>query len=154
MAIAMIGEMHRDWLYPPKETSRLKRLYLHVAYALILCLFNAFSLPQESGFRRSFALAGRLMDDRYNLFVFPKGQRTEVGRMSHFMKGIGVLASKLNAKIVPVKITGLFELKKRKQYFALPCEIRVTFGEPVGCEAGESADDITKDLEKRLANLS
>ena len=93
------------------------------------------------------------MDDGYNLLVFPEGQRTRDGRMSPFMKGIGVLASKLNAKIVPIKITGLFELKKRKRYFALPCEIAVTFGEAISYETKERPDDITKDLEKRLANL-
>jgi long-chain acyl-CoA synthetase len=153
MAIAMIGEMLRDWRYPPAGTGWLKRLFLRIPYGLVLCFFNAFSLPQESGFRRSFAVAGRLMDDGYNLLVFPEGQRTQDGRMNPFMKGIGVLASKLNAKIVPIKITGLFELKKRRRYFALPCEIAVTFGEPVSYSEGLSADDITKDLERRIAIL-
>jgi long-chain acyl-CoA synthetase len=152
-AIAMIGEMLRDWRHPPEGTGWLKRFFLHVPYGLVLCLFNAFSLPQESGFRRSFAVAGRLMDAGYNLLVFPEGHLTRDGRMSPFMKGIGLLASNLEARIIPIKITGLFELKKRKRYFALPGEIVVTFGEPVSYMAGESPDEITKDLESHMANL-
>ncbi|MEW6128341.1 MAG: AMP-binding protein [Acidobacteriota bacterium] len=153
LAIAMIGEMLRNWRYPPEGTHWLKRLFLRLPYALVLCFFNAFSLPQESGFRRSFTVAGRLMDAGYNLLVFPEGQRTQDGRLNPFMKGIGLLASKLNAQIIPIKISGLFELKKRNRYFALPGEITLTIGEPVRYEAGKSPDEITEDLQQRLAKL-
>jgi long-chain acyl-CoA synthetase len=153
LAIAMIGEMLRNWRYPPEGTHWLKRIFLRVPYALVLGFFNAFSLPQEIGFRRSFTIAGRLMDDGYNLLVFPEGQRSQDGRMNPFMKGIGLLVSKLNARVIPIKITGLFELKKRNRFFALPNEITVTFGEPISYETEYTTDEITRDLEQRLANL-
>jgi len=124
-----------------------------MAYVLVLLFFNVFSLPQESGFRRSFKLAGGLMDEGYNLLVFPEGKRTEDGQMNRFMRGTGLLASKLNCTIVPIKITGLFELKKRRRYIALPGEIGITFGEPVRYDAEETPDEITRDLEKRLTEL-
>jgi long-chain acyl-CoA synthetase len=153
LAIAMMGENLRDLRTPPEGTNRFKRFYLRIAYVLVLLFFNVFSLPQQSGFRRSFKLAGGLMDEGYNLLVFPEGKRTEDGRMNPFMRGTGLLASKLNCTIVPVKITGLFELKKRKRYFALPGEIAITFGEPVRYDAEKTPDEITRDLEKRLTEL-
>lgn len=153
LAIAMIGEMLRDWRYPPEGTWRLTRAAWRLTYWLVLCLFNAFSLPQESGFRRSFSFAGRLADRGYNLLVFPEGQRTHDGRMNPFMGGIGLMVAGLNMTVVPVRIAGLFELKKRRRYFALPGEITVTFGEPVSYERGENAGRITKDLEMRSARL-
>ena len=154
LAIAMIGEMLRDWRYPQEGTDWIKRATWRVAYWLVLCLFNAFSLPQESGFRRSFSLAGRLADRGSNLLVFPEGQRTHDGRMSPFMGGIGLMVEGLNMTVVPVRIAGLFELKQRKRYFALPGEITVTFGEPVGYRRGEDPACITRDLETRASNLN
>ena len=153
LAIAMIGEMLRDWRYPPEGTAWITRTAWRVAYWLVLCLYNTFSLPQESGFRRSFSFAGRLADRGYNLLVFPEGQRTHDGRLNPFMGGIGLMVAGLNMKVVPVRITGLFELKQRRRYFALPGEITVTFGEPVSYECGEDAGRITKDLERRVASL-
>lgn len=153
LAIAMIGEMLRDWRYPREGIGLLTRAVWRVAYGLLLCLFNVFSLPQESGFRKSFAFAGRAVDRGYNVLVFPEGQRTHDGRMSRFMGGIGLLVAGLNMTVVPVKIAGLFELKQRRRYFALPGEITVTFGEPVSFERGEDPGRITTDLETRIARL-
>ncbi|MFY9608834.1 MAG: AMP-binding protein [Blastocatellia bacterium] len=153
LAIAMIGEMLRDWRYPPEGTRRLTRAVSRLTYWLVLCLFNAFSLPQESGYRKSFSFAGRAADLGYNLLVFPEGQRTHDGRMNPFMGGIGLMVAGLNMTVVPVKITGLFELKQRKRYFALSGEITVTFGAPVRYERWYDGALIPRDLETRVASL-
>jgi long-chain acyl-CoA synthetase len=154
IAIAMIGEWLRDWRYPPEGTGWFKRLRWRIEYALVLCLFNAFSLPQESGFRRSFSFAGWLMDSGFNLLVFPEGQRTQDGRLNPFMRGIGVMTAGLGVPVVPIRIDGLFELKQRRRFFALPGEIRVTFGEPYTYVEGASPADVTSELEKRVEMLA
>jgi long-chain acyl-CoA synthetase len=153
LAIAMIGELLRDWRHPAPETGLLARLFWPIPYWMALCFFNAFSLPQESGFRRSFTFAGRLVDRGFNLLIFPEGQRTRDGQMNPFMGGTGLLAAGLNVQIVPMKITGLFELKQRRRFFALPGEITITFGKPLSYEPGEDPARITKDLEKRMMTL-
>jgi long-chain acyl-CoA synthetase len=153
LAIAMIGEMLRDWRYPREGIHWLTRAAWRVAYWLVLCLFNAFSLPQESGFRRSFAFAGRAVDRGYNLLVFPEGHRSQDGQLDSFMGGIGLMVAGLGIKVVPIKIAGLFELKMRGRFFALPGEITVTFGQPATYGPGEDPGRITKDLEARVANL-
>jgi hypothetical protein len=52
-----------------------------------------------------------------------------------------------------VRIAGLFELKQRRRYFALPGEITVTLGDHVRYERGDDPARITKDLEIRVASL-
>jgi long-chain acyl-CoA synthetase len=153
LAIAMIGEMLRDWRHPPKGIHWLTRSAWRIAYWLVLCLFNAFSLPQESGFRRSFAFAGRAVDRGYDLLVFPEGHRSQDGRLDSFMGGIGLMVAGLNIPVVPIKIAGLFELKMRRRLFALPGEITVTFGKPANYDRGEEPGRITKDLESRVEDL-
>ena len=125
LAIAMSGEYLRDWRYPAANLNWFARVKAKVAYALGAGLFNVFSLPRQSGFRQSFAYAGEAVDRGWSILIFPEGQETKDGQMQPFKAGIGLLASELNVPIVPIKLDGLFELKKRRQYFVRPGTVRL-----------------------------
>jgi long-chain acyl-CoA synthetase len=153
LAIAMDGEILREFRYPPEHLGWLRGVRLRLQYALIVTLFNVFPLPHRSGFRRSFAFAGETMDRGYNLLVFPEGTRTTNGEMNPFMKGTGLLVQKLGAPVVPIKIEGLFELKKQGRHFARRGEITVRFGEPIKYGLTDEATRITEDLQRRVAAL-
>ena len=153
LAIGMEGEILRDWVHPPEATARLRRILRRLQYALVVTLFNVFPLPKKSGFRRSFAYAGEAMDDGQSVLVFPEGKRSEDGRMNPFMNGIGVLAAELRAPVVPVKIEGLFRLKRQKKYFARPREVTILFGAPLRFSESEEAARIVEELERQVAAL-
>ncbi|HEX5707949.1 MAG TPA: AMP-binding protein [Pyrinomonadaceae bacterium] len=153
-AIAQEGERLRWWRRAPEGTHALRRLQWLAQYVLVVLFFNTFSLPQKSGFRRSFAYAGEAVDRGFNLLVFPEGTRTEDGALKPFMGGTGVLATKLGVPVVPVRIEGLFELKQRgRKFFAPPGSVRVTFGEPVKFAPDEDPAEVTRELERRVAAL-
>jgi long-chain acyl-CoA synthetase len=69
------------------------------------------------------------------------------------MAGTGLLVSELNVPVIPIKLEGLFEVKRRRQFFVRPGKVVVTFGNPVQFSAGETPAQITGDLESRVANL-
>jgi long-chain acyl-CoA synthetase len=73
--------------------------------------------------------------------------------MAPFRSGIGLLATNVDAPIVPIRIDGLFELKQRRKYFSRPGQVTVTFGEPVRFAADEAAATIARELERRIASL-
>jgi long-chain acyl-CoA synthetase len=131
----------------------LARLKLKLQYVSVAALFNVFSLPRESGFRRSFRYAGEAMDRGWNILLFPEGEHTQDGKLQPFMAGTGLLVAKLNASVVPLRIDGLFVLKQRHQFFARPNAVTVTFGEPVKFSPKEMPAQITRELESRLASL-
>ncbi len=153
MAIAMEGEILRDFRHPPKGLGRLTRARLLVQYALIVTLFNVFPLPKKSGFRRSFTFAGESMDRGYSILVFPEGTRAEDDWMNPFMAGTGLLVANLQTPVVPVRIDGLYELKRRGRHFAWPNQVTLTFGEAVSFSDSEDAAQIAKELERRVAAL-
>lgn len=153
LAIAMSGEYLRDWRYPPANLGWFWRAKAKVAYVLGASLFNVFSLPRQSGFRQSFAYAGEAVDRGQSVLIFPEGHETKDGQMQPFKAGIGLLASELNVPIVPIKLDGLFELKKRRQYFVRPGTVSITFGEPIEFSRSLSATEITSELEERLRKL-
>lgn len=153
LAIAMFGEVLRDLRYPPKRTSWITAIRYRAQYALVIAFFNPFALPKKSSFRRSFAFAGETMDRGYSILVFPEGRRAEDGRLAAFRAGIGMLATKLNVAVVPMRIDGLQEATQSRRYFSRPGQIHVTIGAPIKYETHIAATDIAKDLARRVAAL-
>ncbi|HSK64143.1 MAG TPA: lysophospholipid acyltransferase family protein, partial [Pyrinomonadaceae bacterium] len=152
LAIAMEGELLRNWLHAPAETSLPLRLRGLAQYFLINTFFHVFPLPKKSGFRRSFAYAGECIDRGESVLVFPEGKRAPRGQMhmGQFKAGIGVLAQALNVPVVPVTLEGLYELKRRQQYFADPGMVRVVFGAPITFSPDIAPTTIAQELERRV----
>jgi long-chain acyl-CoA synthetase len=153
LAVATGGERLAAMQQPPADLGFLRRCLDRVNYALALALFNAFPLPKQSGFRESFAFAGESMDQGFSVLVFPEGQCTEDGKLLSFRAGIGLLANNLKVPIVPVRIDGLFELKRAGKKIARPGQIKVTIGAPIEFPAAADPQQIAKVLEARVAAL-
>jgi long-chain acyl-CoA synthetase len=152
MAIAMDGELLRQWLHPAPGTGLFERLRYRCQYVLVAFFFNVFSMPQHTGFRLSFKFAGKMMDRGYSVLVFPEGRRSPDGKLQPLRLGIGILANQLNAQVVPLRIDGLYEVARQKRRFGPKGAIKVSIGKPVSYSRQASAEDITKDLSRRLAS--
>ncbi len=150
MAIAMDGEQLREWLHPQPGTGLFTRLLYLLQYVSVVFFFNVFSMPQKSGFRRSFMFAGQMMDHGFSLLVFPEGQRTKHGALNPFMPGTGLLIQKLAAPVVPMRIDGLWELKSAGRHFAWPGEVSVIIGEPVSYSLQEDPEAVATDLAEHV----
>ena len=158
IAIAMDGERLRGWRYPDLDQGLVRRAGLISFYYLALLTFNIFPLPRRSGFRRSFAFAGKAMDRGYHVLVFPEGRLTEDGELQPFRRGIGLLAAGLNAPVVPMKLDGLFELRQRPRrslwaFMFRPGRVSVTIGTALLFGTDEDAGAITTKLEQAIVVL-
>ncbi|HEX7956757.1 MAG TPA: AMP-binding protein, partial [Pyrinomonadaceae bacterium] len=154
LAIAQEGERLRWWRKPPAGTPALRRLRWLAQYFLVVTIFNTFSLPKASGFRRSFAYAGESVDRGYSVLVFPEGIRADAPGMNPFKEGIGVLAAKLSIPVVPLRIDGLLELKlSGRRGFTAPHNVTVRIGQPVTYSPDEDPAKITADIERRVKEL-
>jgi long-chain acyl-CoA synthetase len=154
LAIAMEGERVQRMRRPPEEWPWLTRLAVRAGYWLMTPLFHAFPLPQRAGFRESFRFAGEAADKGYGVLVFPEGMRTPDGKIQPFRNGIGLLASNLNLPVVPMRIHGLWEVKKSgRRGFAPWGAIRVNVGEPIRFATGSDPAEITRTLEGAVRSL-
>lgn len=153
LAVAMLGELLQSMRQPPAEMTLAKRCLKRISYALLVALFNVFPLPQKTGFRGSFAFAGESVDRGYSILVFPEGRRTQDGSLSPFQAGIGLLTTNLNIPVVPIKISGLFELKKAAKKFSRPGTVTVTIGAAARFDSNEDPLKIAQDLEARMRSL-
>jgi len=153
LATATGGEALEALRTPSPGRGWLSRAYDHAKWILGVSLLNLFPLPREAGFRESFAFAGESVDRDYSILVFPEGRHTTDGKIAPFRAGVGLLAKNLAIPIVPMRIDGLFELKKAKKKFALPGTIRVKIGAPIRFPGDIAPEQIAAELQTAVEDL-
>ena len=153
LATAMRGERLAEMRRPANNLGMFARFMERLRYVLVTSLFNVFPLPQRAGFLQSFAFAGDLADRGWNILVFPEGATSETGEMVAFRSGIGLLAKQLNIPVVPMFLEGLFDLKRDERILARPGHVRVTIGAPVRFTPDQGAEEIARELERRVREL-
>ena len=157
IAVAMSGEMlygYRHFRNPePQRPSGRFFLPGPLYYLLLTALFNVFPLPRRRDFQPSFAHAGQAMDRGFNVLVFPEGTRSAEGKLAAFRPGIGLLAKQCGAKVLPVALRGVGELKTRQRRWFRSGTIEVVVGHPVRIAPGESEAAITARLHDAVLRL-
>jgi long-chain acyl-CoA synthetase len=153
LATAAGGEALEALRTPPLSRNLFLRIYDQVVWFLGVTLLNIFPLPRQAGFRDSFAYAGVSVDRGYSVLVFPEGRHTVDGKMFPFRAGIGLLANNLRIPILPMRIDGLFELKRAGRKVARPRKIQVWIGKPVYFPAETDPEEIARKLRGIVAGL-
>jgi long-chain acyl-CoA synthetase len=153
LATATGGEALEALRSPTTERSSVGRIYDRVQWTLGVALLNLFPLPRQAGFRKSFAYAGEAVDRGYSVLVFPEGRHTEDGKLRPFRSGIGLLVNNLRIPVVPMRIDGLFEIKRAGRKLAPPGKIQVRIGAPVEFAPERDPEEIARELEKIVEGL-
>ena len=147
LAVGMWGEMLWEMWRPPQTWNPFVRWAYRAGYYLVVALFNVFPLPQQSGVRESFAYAGESVDRGFSVLVYPEGVRTPDGKPAPFRSGVGMLASRLNIPVVPMRIDGLYQMKMAGRKIARPGELTVVIGKPMRFPPETPAEEITNQIE-------
>lgn len=69
-----------------------------------------------------------------NLIIFPEGQRTITGHLLPFKKLPFHLAKRSGMPIVPIAISGMFEINNKTSWIVKPGPVRMQFGETISEE--------------------
>jgi long-chain acyl-CoA synthetase len=153
LATAAGGEALEALRTPPPGRNLFMRMFDRVEWFLGVSLLNVFPLPREAGFRESFAFAGESVDSGYSILVFPEGHHTTDGKIRPFRSGIGLLVNNLGIPVIPMRIDGLFELKKAGRRMARPHQVSVKIGGPVFFESGRDSAQIVQELQSIVERL-
>jgi 1-acyl-sn-glycerol-3-phosphate acyltransferase len=73
--------------------------------------------------------------------------------MNPFRAGIGLLATRLGVPVVPMRLDGISERRAAGKHWARPGQIKVSIGAPVRFEENTAAEEIARNLERRVAEL-
>ena len=122
-------------------------------YYLSALFFNCFPIPQrEPGALSTLRYIGELANDRWCLLIFPEGRMTDAGELSPFQPGVGMIASKFNLPVVPIRIRGLDRVLHKNWKMARPGRVDISIG-PALRLAGEDYASLAKKIEDAVRAL-
>jgi long-chain acyl-CoA synthetase len=151
---AMSQDYFRGWL--EKGSAPLpKRMSTMVEYFLAAEFFNAYPLPQRmAGVRRALKYTGELIDLGYCPLVYPEGKRTPDGTLQPFQTGVGLMATRLRAPVVPIHLQGLFEVYSVHASWPRRGTVKVKFGSPLHFNVGHDENTATRAIEAAIGHMS
>ena len=96
------------------------------------------------------ALRGRMP-----LFVFPEGGRTESGELKPFLSGAAYLAIRAQVPLVPIALTGVYDLLPIHTRHLYPGELTLSAGEPIDTKGmtPRQVDELTMQLRSAIEGL-
>jgi long-chain acyl-CoA synthetase len=152
VAPAMAKEFFKAHFYP-EQYGRFAWFTNSLNYYLASLFFNAFPLPQrEAGARQTLRYIGEMIGSGVSVLIFPEGRRTEDGSIDRFRPGIGMIASRLEVPVVPVRLEGLDRVLHPSARMARPGRVRVAFGAPIRLN-GDDYQALAKQVEDAVRAL-
>jgi long-chain acyl-CoA synthetase len=138
-AVAMRKEFFAAHFDPAAHTP-MERFRSTLAYTLACLFFNAFPLPQrEAGARQTLRYTGELLSGGYSVLIFPEGIMTATGEIGRFQPGIGMMAARLGAPVIPIRLTGVDRVLYRTWKMARIHRVKVRFGPAIHLQGDDPA---------------
>jgi len=118
---------------------------------VVALTFNTVPLARNGGGvgNGSTAHVDKLIDQRWNLLMFPEGTRSRDGRLGKLRSGAAVLAQQHGIPIVPIFVKGTHEAMppgrnwpKRRRFLARRHRVEVHFGQPIWPGAEEHRNEV------------
>jgi long-chain acyl-CoA synthetase len=132
----------KDYIFGNRATGFLSRI-----------VFNTFPLDRHGNIDESLANIGKILDKGNSVLIFPEGTRTRTGEMQDFKKGIGVIAPEMGVPIIPIKISGNYEILPRKHHIPKRGKTTITIGQPLKFDDDSSYISVTEKLEEAIKKL-
>jgi 1-acyl-sn-glycerol-3-phosphate acyltransferase len=119
---------------------------------LVALIFNTVPILRRGGGAGSgsFDHVDRLIDQRWNLLIFPEGTRSREGELGRLRSGAAVIAQQHGIPIVPIRLMGTHDAMppgrnwpRRINGFLSPRHrVEVHFGPPIWPAAGEDRTEV------------
>ncbi len=152
LAPAMLKEFFTAHFHPKDHTWR-QWFTNSLNYYLACIYFNTFPIPQrEAGARHTLRYMGELTSDGWSILIFPEGVRAATGEIKPFRGGVGMIASRLDVPVVPVRLDGLDRVLHPTWRMARPGRVRVAFGAPLRLR-GEDYAALAQQVEEQVRSL-
>jgi 1-acyl-sn-glycerol-3-phosphate acyltransferase len=89
------------------------------------------------------------------LFVFPEGGRTKDGELQRFLSGAAYLAIRAQVPLIPVALSGVYDLLPIHTHHFYPVELTVSVGEPIETTGMSlrQAEQLTETLRAAIQEL-
>lgn len=125
-----------------------------VKAALAAFAMAAIPIERQRISRTSADFAATLLDDGWNLVIFPEGGRSPDGWGQDFQGGAAYLSQRCGRPVVPVHLEGTRRILRKGAKRPTPSTVHVTFGAPMRPDEGESSRRFALRIERTVAALA
>ena len=117
-------------------------------------VFNTFPIERTGG-KRAATTARRLVEEGWNLVVYPEGTRSRDGWVGRFRHGASRLCLEFGIPAVPIALRGTFAAMPRGRSWPVKgrAPISVRFGPALHPEAGDDFRSFSRRIQQAMARL-
>jgi len=148
----IIAANHCSYLDPPLVGIACRRAIHYLARKSLLDLpllgpilpeLNVIPVDQKNADRSALMGAIRVVRHGGAVLIFPEGTRSVDGELQPARPGLGMIAAKTGAPVVPVLVTGSYQAFPKGAKFPKPAPVVVRIGQPFfpRRDAGEERPD-------------
>lgn len=136
----IIAANHCSYLDPPLVGVAFRRGIHYLARKSLLDVpvlgpilpeLNVIPVDQKNADRSALMGAIRVVRGGGAVLIFPEGTRSPNGQLQPAQPGIGMIAAKTGAPVVPVRIFGSYRAMQRGRAWPAPSQISVAIGVPI-----------------------
>ncbi len=108
---------------------------------------------------KSMKIAEEILKKGKSIIILPEGHRTRDGNLGPFKKLPFYLAKQAGVPVIPIGLSGLFQLKRKGSWLIRPRPVKIKFGPPIPpekirCLSTEELRDFTTEKIKDLIDQS
>jgi 1-acyl-sn-glycerol-3-phosphate acyltransferase len=159
----IVASNHVSNLDPPAVACTLPRQIAFMAkaelfrvpvFGSLIRSLGSFPVHRGEADTEAMRLAIRLLSEGRAVLVFPEGTRGDGVTLGEFNRGVGLLAKRSRAKVLPVGIAGTHRKMPKGRLCPRFGRVRVAFGVPFTFdEAGADREAFTSELRRRILAL-
>ncbi len=107
---------------------------------------NSIPVDRDGGGAAGLRVVLDLLEQEEMVLLFPEGTRSANGNLLPARPGLGLIALKSGAPVVPVRLFGLFETWGRHQPFPRPGRVAIKYGMPLRFNDSPESESIPPGL--------
>jgi 1-acyl-sn-glycerol-3-phosphate acyltransferase len=157
---ALLAANHASFMDPPligaslnRETHYLARntLFRFPIFRNILYYINVIPVDRGGKSPKGLRTVANSLKDGNSVILFPEGTRSHDGNLQTAKSGVGLLAIRSEAPVIPIRVFGTFESYGRHLKWPKPGRVQVKMGHPMWLkELREEARTANKERTKQI----
>lgn len=121
-------------------------------YAWARWLFGLIPVDRKGGLITLRKTVSNAVASKRGVLLFPEGTRSRDGQIQKFKPGIGYVSAILDLSVIPICVSGSFQLMKHNRHFPCRGTVTVRFGDPIK-SAGKGPEEFTNQIENAVRSL-
>ncbi|MCK5646929.1 MAG: AMP-binding protein, partial [Anaerolineales bacterium] len=117
-------------------------------------VFNIFPMARKGNVKPSMEHVVDLIDKGWSILIFPEGTRSLTGEIQSFKAGAGLLAVEVGVPVLPIHLSGVYEILPKGSLLPRRGPVLVRIGAPMRFDPWMNHSQVSIHIENEVRRLS